>query len=251
MELRAADYRRMSKASLTGKWGIAIGAYLVAYLLGGTQEGTPFNVSININEEDLRLLSDISSIPAHVWTTVMSILAVVAMIGLTLGIALLIIGSIVGVGYSQFNLDIVDGKEPKFEKLFSWFKSKLWSKAVVTELLAILYIFLWSLLLIIPGIIAAYRYSMTRYILAENPEMSAQDAIARSSEIMEGNKWKLFCLRFSFIGWDLLSILTCGILGFWISPWKNAAVATFYRNLVPLPSYEPVEDDADSSQTFI
>jgi uncharacterized membrane protein len=70
-----------------------------------------------------------------------------------------------------------------------------------------LYTFLWTLLFIIPGVIKAYSYSMTPYILAEHPEMTASEAITESRRIMDGNKWRLFCLSLSFIGWSLLCAL--------------------------------------------
>lgn len=94
-----------------------------------------------------------------------------------------------------------------------------------------LYTFLWSLLFIIPGIIAAYSYAMTGYILAEDPELTAGEAISRSKEMMSGNRFRLFCLQFSFIGWEILSALTLGIGNLWLRPYKQAAVAAFYREI--------------------
>ena len=100
----------------------------------------------------------------------------------------------------------------------------------------------WTLLFIIPGLIAAYRYQLTGYILAENPEMGANDAITRSKELMKGNKWRLFCLDFSFIGWDILSAFTLGIGDLWLTPYRSAAAAAFYRELVPLEKGEEPEE---------
>ena len=104
------------------------------------------------------------------------------------------------------------------------------------------YIIGWALLFIIPGLIAAYRYQLTGYILAENPEMGANDAITRSKELMKGNKWRLFCLDFSFIGWDILSAFTLGIGDLWLTPYRSAAAAAFYRELVPLEKGEEPEE---------
>ena len=72
---------------------------------------------------------------------------------------------------------------------------------------------------------------MTEFILAENPDLTASDAIAQSKEIMHGNRWRLFCLHFSFIGWDILSSLTLGIGNLWLRPYKQAANAAFYREI--------------------
>ena len=104
-------------------------------------------------------------------------------------------------------------------------------------LLVSLFTFLWTLLFIIPGIIKSYSYSMTYYILRDNPGMPASEAIRCSKEMMDGHKWELFCLHFSFIGWNLLSILTCGILSIFVSPYQVQADAEFYRYLNAEPDY--------------
>ena len=73
---------------------------------------------------------------------------------------------------------------------------------------------------------------MTSYILAENPELTASEAIERSKQMMSGNRWRLFCVQISFIGWEILSaLLTFGIGGLWITPYKQAATAAFYREI--------------------
>ena len=83
----------------------------------------------------------------------------------------------------------------------------------------------------IPGIVKAYSYAMTPYIMAENPEMSAQDAIRASMQLMDGHKGELFWLRLTFIGWDLLAALTLNLGHLALNPYKNAAEAAFYREL--------------------
>ena len=83
----------------------------------------------------------------------------------------------------------------------------------------------------IPGIIASYRYAMTPYILLENPGMTANEAIKKSKELMQGNKWRLFCLQFSFIGWSILCVFTLGIGFLWLVPYMEAANAAFYREI--------------------
>ena len=94
-----------------------------------------------------------------------------------------------------------------------------------------LYTFLWMLLLVIPGIIAAFNYAMVPYVLAENPELTASEALARSKALMRGNRWRLFCLGFSFIGWGLLAGLTLGIGNLFLVPYQQAATAAFYRDI--------------------
>ncbi len=92
-----------------------------------------------------------------------------------------------------------------------------------------LYTFLWSLLLIIPGIIKSYEYRMIPYILAENPDIDTKQAFDMSKQMMTGNKWDAFVLDLSFLGWILLSVLTCGILAiFWTNPYIYMTDAELY-----------------------
>lgn len=117
----------------------------------------------------------------------------------------------------------------RIEGLFDGFKNL--ASAIILKLLMLIFTCLWTLLLIVPGIIAGYRYSMAFYILNDNPEMGAMDAIKTSKEMMKGYKWKLFCLQLSFIGWSLLSIFTLFIGLLWLIPYIQASIANFYQNL--------------------
>ena len=90
---------------------------------------------------------------------------------------------------------------------------------------------LWSLLFIIPGIVKGYAYSMTPFIMAENPDMSANDAITASRQLMDGHKGELFMLDLTFIGWDLLAALTFNLGHLALNPYRNAAHAAFYKDL--------------------
>lgn len=104
-----------------------------------------------------------------------------------------------------------------------------WKTTAAAKFLQGLSAFLWSLLFIIPGIVAGYSYAMTSYILAENPELTASDAIEQSKQMMYGHRFQLFCLQLSFIGWDILATLAFGIGYLWLTPYKQAATAAFYR----------------------
>lgn len=100
---------------------------------------------------------------------------------------------------------------------------------VVTMFLRELFTFLWSLLLIVPGIVKSYEYRMIPFILAENPEMSYKDAFAMSKRMMDGNKMDAFVLDLSFIWWYLLTAVTCGIAGlFYVNPYKYMTDAELY-----------------------
>ena len=99
-----------------------------------------------------------------------------------------------------------------------------------TMFLRDIYIVLWSLLFVIPGIIKSYEYKMIPYLLSENPEMTTEQAFAESKKLMTGNKWKAFVLDLSFILWDIASAATCGLLGlFWVAPYKASTQAALYE----------------------
>ncbi len=95
-----------------------------------------------------------------------------------------------------------------------------------------LFIGLWTLLFIIPGIVKSYEYRMVPFLLSENPGMSKDEALKASSRMMHGQKWRTFVLDLSFIGWNLLSLLTLGMLGiFYVSPYKRSTDAALYETL--------------------
>lgn len=104
-------------------------------------------------------------------------------------------------------------------------------RAFLLFFLQTLFILLWSLLLVIPGIMKAYSYSMAFYIMSDDPGISASEAIKKSKEMMKGHRMELFVLQLSFIGWEILAIVTCGIGNFYVLPYMNETVAFFYRNL--------------------
>ena len=116
------------------------------------------------------------------------------------------------------------------ENLFDGFRGGRYTRVFCALFLVQLFTFLWTLLLIIPGIMKAFSYALTPYILLDEPELTARQAITRSCEIMQGRRWKLFCLYLSFIGWGILSILTFGIGFLWLAPYMNASIAAFYED---------------------
>lgn len=119
-------------------------------------------------------------------------------------------------------------EEAGVQTLFAFYKNqKVWA----LELLKYIYIILWTLLLIIPGIVKAYSYAMSEYILYDNPNIGADDAIKRSMEMMKGKKFKLFLLDLSFIGWFILAMLTFGIGLLLLVPYLYTARAAFYEDL--------------------
>lgn len=92
-----------------------------------------------------------------------------------------------------------------------------------------IYLFLWSLLFVIPGIIKGYSYSQVYYIANENPGMSVDEIITESREMMDGHKWELFILQVSFIGWGILAALTFGLVGLYILPLYSMSLYLFHE----------------------
>ena len=114
-----------------------------------------------------------------------------------------------------------------------------WVSGLKAYLLVFIYTLLWSLLLIVPGIIASFSYSQTFFIMAEDPNIDVFDAIDKSKAMMKGNKWKLFCLELRFLGWFLLAILTLGIGFFWLVPYAYTTSAKFYEDIKNTNNKEP------------
>ena len=214
--MTAKEYRSIARENLTGTWGLAIGVAAVACLLGGI--GTQFLPEINrrIDPTSLRSLVELGTASLFSAASLLSLCA-------------FIIGGTLEIGYCQFLLEQHDHKPLAFATLFSRFDR--FTTGFCQKFLRGLYVLLWSLLLIVPGVMAAYSYAMTPYILAENPDMGATEAIATSKEMMAGHRWELFCLDFSFIGWSILAALTLNLGNLALNPYKSAARAAFYRRL--------------------
>ena len=108
---------------------------------------------------------------------------------------------------------------------------KYYGRTIGGMLLVVVFTFLWSLLFVIPGIVKGYSYALTPYILIDDPQISIRDAVRKSQRMMSGQKFNLFYLQLSFIGWWILSILTGGIGFLWLIPYFTTSMAVFYRNL--------------------
>ena len=235
----AEDFRRIARNALTNKWFIAVAVGLVASILGGISGGGPefkvnidgSNISMNFNVagQTIKSIGTNGGVDSEVGAFILASLPIMIIASLFAAVIYFVLGSFIGVGYAKFNLNLVDKKNAAFETLFEYFSH--WKTTTITRLLRALYVFLWSLLFIIPGIVAGFSYAMTDYILAEDPELTADEAISQSKSIMMGNKWRFFCLQFSFIGWDILATLAFGIGHLWLTPYKQAAYAAFYREV--------------------
>ena len=233
----AADFRQEARAALQWKWLLAILVGLVAALLGGLgSDGLEFKInftggelSANLQYAGQTVYSWGDGIAPGLRAFLIGGAVYLILAAVVLGVLYFILGSVVKVGYARFNLNLTAGEKPPFETLFSYFPH--WKTVAVAWLLQSVYVLLWMLLLVIPGIVASYSYAMTSFILAENPELTASEAIAQSKAMMEGNRWRLFCLRFSFVGWAILCAFTLGIGNLVLTPYERAAEAAFYREI--------------------
>lgn len=144
-------------------------------------------------------------------------------------IAPLILTGPLTLGLYAYFLQLARGTQPDIGIMFTGFQK--FGAALLLNLLQLIFIFLWSLLLVIPGIIAYFRYSMAYFILHDYPEISAMEALRRSKELMVGRKGKLFLLYLSFIGWAFLCALTFGIGLLWLLPYVQTSLAAFYEQI--------------------
>ena len=177
---------------------------------------------IDVNETDVAFGIAVFSIVA---LTVFAIVLAASAVGIAVDVLLI---NPVEFGCRNFfrrNLD-----EPAKLSSLTFAFDKNYKNAVKTAFFKDLFIWLWSLLFVIPGIIKAYEYRLVPYIFAENPDMKYSDILAESSKLMKGNKWKTFVLDLSFIGWELLSLCTCGLLSvFYVDPYKLQTDAALYE----------------------
>ncbi len=243
--LSSGDCKAICLEKLRGHWGLAIGVGFVAAILGGT-EGYHSGVDLNFNDntdlqyhfggggfhsgggyQDPNSFVPILQDSSYVLDTFMAVLFIIA-IGWFL--VVLAFGGAASMGYAQFNLDLIEGKPVSFGLLFSHFNRFL--DGFLMNLLRSIFIFLWSLLLVIPGIIAMYRYAATPYLMVRYPHLTPSGAIDLSKQIMQGHKGRLFILHLSFIGWAILCALTLGIGLLFLTPYTHGAQAAFMKELL-------------------
>ncbi len=191
------ELKAQARESLKGNWGNAIGVI-----------GIYFAISFGIG-------------------------LVIGMLGieneLVLDIISILITALFEFGLLSFFLKTSRNEKVEVEEL--WSKTNMFLPYIIASIVIGFFTFAWSLLFIIPGIIAAFRYSMTYLVMLDNPEMSAMDALNESKRLMDGHKMDYFLLEASFIGWAILGIFTLGILYFWLIPYMSVAQCNFYNNL--------------------
>ncbi|KXY07091.1 DUF975 family protein [Bacillus sp. FSL K6-0067] len=203
-----SDLKGEALDSLEGKWGLAVGATLLISVLI-----MAFNFIIDFSFTQAFSWEDTKN------STIVDIITTFMVGPLTLG------------GY-YLALHIIREKDARIGHIFRWFtEGSKFIKSFLLYMVVNIYIFLWCLLFIIPGIIKSFSYAMTYFIINDHPEYSINQAITESRLMMDGHKMEYFILCLSFIGWFILSCITLGIGFLWLIPYFYTTSAAFYEEI--------------------
>ena len=212
------DYRRIARENLQGNYWQSVVVACIAMVSGGIMTGGSM-FSVNVDTEELR---NLPMFLLQYFAIIGSISGIVSFIGF-------IVGGTVQLGYARYLIRQHDHASFDLPDMFSQFDR--FKDGFMQTFLRSLYTVLWGLLFVIPGIVKSYAYAMTPFIMIENPQMRPNEAITASKELMDGHKGELFMLDLSFIGWDILAALTLNIGCIFLSPYRHAAYAAFYKNI--------------------
>ena len=212
-----SEIRKRARNALEGNWGIAVIATLIVYAVAYGLQMVASGMCTNVyGTSGSSLLLGLLTLPL-VW------------------------------GFYLFFLALVKGGDDSGSLgiLLEGYTKNRFLTVFMTMFLVNLYEFLWFLLLIIPGIMKSLSYAMTPFILKDNPDISAVDAIHRSRVMMDGHKMKLFIMYLSFIGWGLLCLLTLGLGFLLLIPYIKTSEATFYQDLLAEEKQISNQEDKD------
>lgn len=290
----ASQLRAQARDVLRERWGLAIGVFLLACLLGlstGSFLSSDSSLTAKIEADPLAFLEKLrvvdellieNGVMDAVRYVVRSVIGVDVFVGLMSAAVFsaafsLFVGAPVTVGYHRFLMDYADGRpDARVRTLFSAFSFCYWKAVSLRLLLGVIYwgvgvltaavlfvvltmagLFGSGLLLTLAFVVLAvgvavsillnYHFSLCYYIMAEYADLSVVDVLRNSHLLMRGNKWRLFCLQISFIGWILLAALTAGIGFIAVTPYMNAATTALYAEIsgrdtakdVEFPSLDP------------
>ncbi len=204
-----SEYKSSARGALRGNWASAVIATIIIAVIGSICGGSGAATGM-FGDGTAALLGSVGC-----WTLLLTILVILP----------------IGVGYMNALKKLYRETNPNvIDNTFS-IGFKNYGHHVWTMLLMSIYVSLWSLLLVIPGIIKSYSYAMTPFILNDEPDLGADATIHRSREIMYGHKADLFWLDLSFIGWAFLCCLTLGIGFLWLYPYIYTTHAAFYEDV--------------------
>lgn len=217
MAVTRKELKDNAKQSLRENWGWAIIVFLITAIIFGIFTGAGHWLDETyINYDGTNIFYQFAS---------------------PIGSILLWIGSFIGLSRNIAFLELRDDQkeEKPYMAAFSVFTENRFGPELINFVLVSIFTFLWTWLLIISGIIKAYSYSMTPYIVkdmvASGKQVSATDGINASKELMKGHKMALFIFDLSFLGWNILAAITCGIGYLWVTPYYQTAKANFYRHI--------------------
>ncbi len=219
-----SELKQKGKGAFLRNYGITVLVTLVLGIFAGEMSGN--SVSNGVREAASKSDGDIVYMLNYIWLMVLGIGLILMLIGILIRI---FIGNLMEIGAMRFYEENSSRKAP-FGSILYGFQQGFYGKNVLILFMRDLFIFLWALLLVIPGIVKSYEYSMIPYILAENPGISRERAFKISKAMMRGEKWNAFVLDLSFLGWNILSTVTAGIVGILYSrPYQKSTWAEFYK----------------------
>lgn len=226
-----------AKAALSRNYWPAVAVSLIIAILGGSGGGGA-SYSFRSSDQGADIQSSLlqGNVDVNVAAIIAAMVAIFAMIAIAMligcALQIFIVNPLLVGGERFFVINGIPEHKATVSELGFGFKDGRYLNMVKTIFLKGLFQWLWSLLLIIPGIVKGYEYRMIPYLLAENPKMDHHTAFAISKKMMNGEKWNAFVLDLSFIGWGILSLFTCGILSvFYVAPYINLTNAQLYMTL--------------------
>ena len=254
MNMTASEHRQIARDALKGKWPLAVLCGFIAVITGAVSKS---GGEINIDLSEMESIP-LDSIPEALQMLLTTVLGVALGTGILLAIAgsivKMVVGGAVGIGYREYLLNLIDGQEAEFHQLFDPFhrlgqpvllRVLRWligiapgaALLIMTPLLTVellnIAVFGAMIGVLVLMVYVSYGLEMSEFIMAEEKNCRAVDALKQSWNLMSGNRWRLFCLGLSFIGWAILATFTLGIGSLWLVPYEQTAYASFYRELRP------------------
>ena len=219
MKLNSATYKRIARGALRGHWLSAVAAGFFAVWLGA------FTFSVLSWFEYIVVLY----VAAYFLESIPNFSSILLIVILVMSVFYFFIGGVIRLGYIDYNLALLDRRRATLSNLGHHLGS--WWDVISTRIFRFCLMSLLYHLFIIPGIMARYSYAMVPYIIEEKPDFNLDDVFRASRLIMKGHRFELFRLRLSFLGWNILGILTLGLGLLFVIPYKNAAEAAFYNEI--------------------
>ncbi|MGE7602348.1 DUF975 family protein [Peribacillus sp. NPDC097675] len=211
--MKISELKREARLSLKGNWGTAVALSLIIFLLNMV---LPTVIEVIFSGGWSESNQDMEPVGVSIFNMLLSI----ALIPLSIGIY-------------WYYLDLVRMESTSFEKSFSIYTNgKTFIKVIIASIVQGIFVFLWSLLFLIPGIIKSLAYSQLFFLLRDHPQLSTLEAITESRKRMNGLKGKYFLMILSFIGWGFLCLFTVGIGFIWLIPYVGTTMAAFYNELI-------------------